>query len=102
MALTRPGVMMGTPEYMAPEQAYSADTVDARADIYSVGAMLYEMLCGGALRRATTHNRSRRSCSRGSFIFGDVLGNFVSATSASTRTRFSATRSKSNESSGLR
>jgi len=46
VGLTRPGVMMGTPEYMAPEQAYSADTVDARADVYSVGAMLYEMLAG--------------------------------------------------------
>ncbi|HEY3594456.1 MAG TPA: serine/threonine-protein kinase [Polyangiaceae bacterium] len=44
--LTRPGSMMGTPEYMAPEQAYSADTVDARADVYAVGAMLYEMLLG--------------------------------------------------------
>jgi len=46
VALTRPGVMMGTPEYMAPEQAFSADTVDARADVYSIGAMLYEMLAG--------------------------------------------------------
>ena len=46
VALTKPGVMMGTPEYMAPEQVYSADSVDARADIYSVGAMLYEMLAG--------------------------------------------------------
>jgi serine/threonine protein kinase len=45
-ALTRPGVMMGTPEYMAPEQAYAADSVDVRADVYSVGAMLYEMLAG--------------------------------------------------------
>ena len=44
--LTRPGVMMGTPEYMAPEQAYAADSVDARADVYSVGAILYEMLAG--------------------------------------------------------
>jgi serine/threonine protein kinase len=44
--LTRPGSMMGTPEYMAPEQAYSADTVDARADVYAVGTMLYEMLLG--------------------------------------------------------
>src|SRR2546429_391801 len=32
--LTRPGVIMGTPEYMAPEQAYSADAVDSRADIF--------------------------------------------------------------------
>jgi serine/threonine-protein kinase len=38
--------MMGTPEYMAPEQAYAADSVDVRADVYSVGAILYEMLAG--------------------------------------------------------
>ncbi len=44
--LTRAGAMMGTPEYMAPEQLYSAETVDARADIFSLGVMLYEMLSG--------------------------------------------------------
>ena len=44
--LTRPGVMMGTPEYMAPEQVYSADAVDARADIFSLGVMIFEMLAG--------------------------------------------------------
>jgi serine/threonine-protein kinase len=44
--LTRPGVIMGTPEYMAPEQAFSADTVDARADIFSLGVMIFEMLAG--------------------------------------------------------
>ncbi|MDC0743428.1 serine/threonine-protein kinase [Polyangium mundeleinium] len=44
--LTRPGVIMGTPEYMAPEQAYSADAVDARADIFSLGVMIFEMLAG--------------------------------------------------------
>ncbi|MBN2192344.1 MAG: serine/threonine protein kinase [Polyangiaceae bacterium] len=44
--LTRPGVVMGTPEYMAPEQLYAADRVDHRADIYSLGAMLYEVLSG--------------------------------------------------------
>ncbi|MBI4700747.1 MAG: serine/threonine protein kinase, partial [Deltaproteobacteria bacterium] len=44
--LTRPGVVMGTPEYMAPEQAFSADKVDARADIFSLGVMLFEMLAG--------------------------------------------------------
>ncbi len=44
--LTRPGVMMGTPEYMAPEQASSADTVDVRADIFSLGVIIFEMLGG--------------------------------------------------------
>lgn len=44
--LTRPGALMGTPEYMAPEQADSADRVDMRADLFAVGAMLYEMLSG--------------------------------------------------------
>lgn len=44
--LTQAGSMMGTPEYMAPEQLYAAETVDARADLFSLGVMLYEMLCG--------------------------------------------------------
>lgn len=44
--LTRPGVVMGTPEYMAPEQAFSADKVDARADVFSLGVMFFEMLAG--------------------------------------------------------
>jgi serine/threonine-protein kinase len=44
--LTRPGVMMGTPEYMAPEQASSADAVDVRADIFSLGVIIFEMLGG--------------------------------------------------------
>ncbi len=44
--LTVAGVLMGTAEYMAPEQARSADKVDARADVYAVGVMLYEMIAG--------------------------------------------------------
>jgi eukaryotic-like serine/threonine-protein kinase len=44
--LTMTGVAMGTPSYMAPEQFFDARSVDARADIYSVAAMLYELLSG--------------------------------------------------------
>ncbi len=44
--LTRTNVMIGTPAYLSPEQAQNAKGVDARADIYSLGATFYEMLTG--------------------------------------------------------
>jgi len=44
--LTRAGVIMGTPEYMAPEQLFAAESVDLRADLYSLGVILFEMLSG--------------------------------------------------------
>ncbi len=44
--LTSVGVALGTPAYMAPEQAAGDPNIDARADIYAFGAMAYEMLAG--------------------------------------------------------
>ena len=44
--LTRPGLSMGTPTYMSPEQAQGESGVDARADQYSLACVLYELLAG--------------------------------------------------------
>jgi len=44
--LTRTGSMLGSPLYMSPEQARGHKTIDHRADIWSIGIVLYQMLCG--------------------------------------------------------
>ena len=53
-ALTQLGTTLGTPAYMAPEQAAADPATDHRADIYSFGIMAYEMLIGQVPFKSTT------------------------------------------------
>jgi uncharacterized protein (TIGR03067 family) len=64
--LTQAGSLMGTPDYMAPEQARDARSADIRSDIYSLGCTLYTLLTGkvpfpggSALDKVTAHSERK-------------------------------------------
>jgi serine/threonine-protein kinase len=55
--LTRKGVVLGTPLYMSPEQARAQPDVDARSDLFAVGAILFECLAGRPPFTGETHEQ---------------------------------------------
>ncbi|GJM44132.1 MAG: hypothetical protein DHS20C21_09740 [Gemmatimonadota bacterium] len=57
-ALTQEGHLIGTPEYMSPEQADGSGNVDTRTDVYSLGVLLFEVLTGEMPYHFDTHRYS--------------------------------------------
>lgn len=55
--VTGTGVVIGSPQYMSPEQANGESDIDARADVYSLGAVMYEMLSGHPTYEAATYRQ---------------------------------------------
>jgi eukaryotic-like serine/threonine-protein kinase len=66
--LTKDGTMLGTPAYISPEQIEDAKNVDRRADIYSVGIVLYEMLTGKTPYPGSFTAETLRLIHRGKYI----------------------------------
>lgn len=57
MALTGTGALVGTPFYMSPEQVFAEEDLDARADVWSLGIVIYESLTGIKPTQADTMGR---------------------------------------------
>ena len=66
--LTKTGVTLGTPAYMSPEQITDSRSVDKRADIYSMGVMLYEMMTGAKPFASTLSAENLEDIKKGRYI----------------------------------
>jgi serine/threonine-protein kinase len=67
-AITQQGAFLGTPAYMSPEQMTCSKSVDARADVFSLGAILYECLCGRPPFAGATLQETVARTMRGNYV----------------------------------
>jgi serine/threonine-protein kinase len=63
--LTETGAMIGTPQYMSPEQAFGESDVDLRADLWAVGAVLYECIAGAPPASGTNLGQILKKLAKG-------------------------------------
>jgi serine/threonine-protein kinase len=108
---TAAGALLGTLGYMAPEQLLDARSVDARADLWAVGVMLYELLCGRLPYDAPSMPEmyaalaSREPTPIATYLPRapvDVLGFFRRALSRDPKNRFQSAREMADALRGLR
>jgi eukaryotic-like serine/threonine-protein kinase len=71
--LTRTGALLGTPFYMAPEQLFGEGSVDAKADVWAVGVMLYECLSGNKPVQGKSYGQIAKNVAVGAITPLDVL-----------------------------
>ncbi|CAN5203667.1 hypothetical protein BH09MYX1_BH09MYX1_37920 [soil metagenome] len=77
-ALTRTGSVLGTPYYMSPEQVFGEKDVDQRADIWALGVILYECICGQRPFEGDNFGQLLKSVTSGRFQPIETLAPWVS------------------------